>query len=505
MGKLIQFQGIDNKNIESNLAKDDYKLLMEQLINKVSYLQRKCKELGIPVMILVDGVEAAGKGVMISKLMKALDPRGFRVYPIKEETVEEAGRPFLWRFWIKTPEKGRITILENSWYRKVTTDVMTGVVDSSDIPFYKREIENFERQLVDSGVCLVKLFLYIDQEEQKKRMKRLQSHSATAWRVTKSDWKINKKFRKYEKLISSVLDSSNKNSLKWEVIPAYDKRCATIQAYEKLIANIEGKIEEVLQNYQVDSTEITQLKTNHNCKVLQELDLDKRLSKEKYDKKLKALQNRIEVLHGELYQKKIPMVIAFEGWDAAGKGGAIRRLTGKMDPRGYVVYPIASPTEEEKNHHYLWRFWKEIPKDGHIAIFDRTWYGRVMVERVEGFCSELEWHRAYQEISELENSLVNHGAIVLKFWLHITKDEQKVRFDSRMNNVEKQWKITDEDWRNREKWNLYEEAVLDMLERTSTEYAPWITVEGNDKRYARIKVLESVVHAIESRLNSDER
>ena len=202
------------------------------------------------------------------------------------------------------------------------------------------------------------------------------------------------------------------------------------------------------------------------------------------------------ILHSELDSRRIPVVLGFEGWDAGGKGGAIKRLTEAMDPRGYVVNPTAAPSAVEKNHHYLWRFWKA----GHVAIFDRTWYGRVMVERIEGFCTKEEWQRAYKEINDMEAHLAHSGAIVLKFWMHIDKDEQERRFKERMENPEKQWKITDEDWRNREKWDQYEEAVNEMVIRTSTSYAPWIIVEGNDKYYARIKVLESVVNAIERRL-----
>ena len=222
--------------------------------------------------------------------------------------------------------------------------------------------------------------------------------------------------------------------------------------------------------------------------------------KEEYEKRLKKLQKKIEKLHGEVYRRRIPVVIGFEGWDAGGKGGAIKRLTEKMDPRGYVVNPTAAPTEVEKAHHYLWRFWKAMPKDGHIAIFDRTWYGRGMVERIEGFSTAGEWQRAYQEINDMEKDLYDAGAVVLKFWMQIDKDEQERRFKERQQNPEKQWKITEEDWRNREKWDLYEVAVNEMLLRTSTEYAPWIVVEGNDKYYARIKVLETVVNALERRL-----
>ena len=226
-------------------------------------------------------------------------------------------------------------------------------------------------------------------------------------------------------------------------------------------------------------------------------------TKEEYKEKLDRLQNRIQELHGELYRRRIPVILGFEGWDAGGKGGAIKRLTAKMDPRGYQVNPTASPNDLERAHHYLWRFWNNVPKKGHIAIFDRTWYGRVMVERIEGFCTTEEWQRAYREMNDMEANWVHSGAIVRKFWLQIDKDEQERRFRERMENPDKQWKITDEDWRNREKWDQYEQAVDEMLVRTSTTYAPWIIVEGNSKYYARIKVLQSVVDAIEERLKEE--
>ena len=229
--------------------------------------------------------------------------------------------------------------------------------------------------------------------------------------------------------------------------------------------------------------------------------MTKSLDQKDYKEELERLQKRLKLLHNSIYRMRIPVVLAFEGWDAAGKGGAIKRLTSSLDPRGYAVYPTASPNDIEKMHHYLWRFWNNMPKAGHISIFDRTWYGRVMVERIEGFCTEAEWKRAYQEINEMEEHLANSGAAILKFWMHIDKEEQKRRFQERMDNPEKQWKITEEDWRNREKWDLYEEAVDEMLIRTSTAYAPWVIVEGNSKYYARVKVLKTVVKALEEAIN----
>ena len=247
------------------------------------------------------------------------------------------------------------------------------------------------------------------------------------------------------------------------------------------------------------------MKPNHNPNTNINTNFQIHAKTRVYEERLKELQKKMEHLHGELYRRRIPVVLGFEGWDAGGKGGAIKRLTSHMDPRGYVVNPTASPSDTEKAHHYLWRFWRAMPKAGHIAIFDRTWYGRVMVERIEGFCTEKEWKRAYGEINAMEQDLVNAGAIVLKFWMQIDKDEQARRFKARQENPKKQWKITDEDWRNREKWDQYEVAVEEMLEKTSMPHAPWIVVEGNDKYYARIKVLECVTEAIEKRLKEERK
>ena len=236
--------------------------------------------------------------------------------------------------------------------------------------------------------------------------------------------------------------------------------------------------------------------------ILGRVDLGLSCGREEYERELKMLQERIRELHGELYRRRIPVVLGFEGWDAGGKEGAIKRLTAKMDPRGHVVHPTASPNPVERQYHYLWRFWRDMPKAGHITIFDRTWYGRVMVERIEGFCTKSEWRRAYREINDMERTLTREGVLVLKFWMQIDKDEQERRFRERQENPEKQWKITEEDWRNREKWDQYETAVNEMLIRTSTANAPWIVVEGNDKYYARLKVLRTVVEAIEERIKS---
>lgn len=328
-------------------------------------------------------------------------------------------------------------------------------------------------------------------------------------------------------MMEEMLFKTDTDYAPWTIIESMDRRFATVKIYTTVIKAMADQIEKVKRQNEKKAAEkaaavavsekaatadvIDEIAKEADAEmkelqvsILSKADLSLAYTREEYKEKLDKLQAKIEKMHGELYRRRIPVVLGFEGWDAGGKGGAIKRLTAKMDPRGYVVNPTASPNDIEKAHHYLWRFWRAMPKDGHVAIFDRTWYGRVMVERIEGFCTEAEWKRAYKEINDMERDLTDAGAIVIKFWMHIDKDEQERRFKERQENPEKQWKITDEDWRNREKWDQYEDAVNEMLMRTSTDYAPWVVVEGNSKYYARVKVLKTVVDAIEERLKKEE-
>ena len=364
-----------------------------------------------------------------------------------------------------------------------------------------QDILSFEKQLCDDGTVIMKFFLYIDKDEQKRRFKKLEGSKETSWRVTDEDWNRNKYFGRYLKMNEEMLEKTDTDYAPWVIIEAVDKDYAAL----KIASTVMDRLEYELEHSRPEEEKTAQgqeakIRERFKNGVLSGIDLSKSLTEEEYKTRLKKLQKRLAELHSELYRLRIPVVIGFEGWDAGGKGGAIKRLTSNLDPRGYRVNPTAAPNDIEKVHHYLWRFWNNVPKAGHIAIFDRTWYGRVMVERIEGFCSEAEWRRAYQEINEMESHMANAGAVVLKFWLHIDKDEQERRFRERQANPTKQWKITDEDWRNREKWDQYEEAVNEMLIRTSTTYAPWIVVEGNDKRYARVKVLQTVVDALEKKI-----
>lgn len=492
---------LEKIDLSKKVDKKTYRKVMDEAEEKLGLLQRECKDAGIPVILVFEGMGAAGKGVQINRLIQALDPRGFDVYACDRPTEDEQMRPFLWRYWTKTPAKGRIAVFDRSWYRSVQVDRFDGLTPEDKLGDAYQDILSFEKQLCDDGTVIMKFFLYIDKDEQKKRFKKLEGSKETSWRVTDEDWNRNKDFGRYLKMNEEMLENTDTDYAPWVIIEAVDKDYAAL----KIVSSVMDRLEYELERRRPEEGKPAQrqeTKTRERFKngVLSGIDLSKSLTEEEYKTRLKKLQKRLAELHSELYRLRIPVVIGFEGWDAGGKGGAIKRLTSNLDPRGYRVNPTAAPNDIEKVHHYLWRFWNNVPKAGHIAIFDRTWYGRVMVERIEGFCSETEWRRAYQEINEMESHMANAGAVVLKFWLHIDKDEQERRFRERQANPAKQWKITDEDWRNREKWDQYEEAVNEMLIRTSTTYAPWIVVEGNDKRYARVKVLQTVVDALEKKI-----
>lgn len=516
---------LEKVDLTKKLSKEEYKEKMPQLEARLGRLQRECKALGIPIMIVFEGFGASGKGLQIGRLIQSMDPRGFEVHPIKNETEEERMHPFMWRFWTKTPAKGRIAIYDGSWYRRVLIDRFEKRTKNKELADVFHSINSFEEQLAEDGTLIIKLLLDIDKKEQKKRFDKLEKNKETAWRVTQGDKERNVHYDEYAAMMEDMLFKTDTDYAPWTIIESMDKRFATLKIYTTVIKAMADQIEKLQKEKEekeakklADSESAAGGETDAvaeiakeadeemkdlQVSILSKADLSLHYTREEYKEKLDKLQKKVEKLHGELYRRRIPVVLGFEGWDAGGKGGAIKRLTERMDARGYVVNPTASPNDIEKAHHYLWRFWRAMPKDGHVAVFDRTWYGRVMVERIEGFCTTEEWKRAYKEINDMEKDLYDAGAIVIKFWMHIDKDEQERRFRERQENPEKQWKITDEDWRNREKWDQYEDAVNEMLMRTSTDYAPWVVVEGNDKYYARVKVLRTVVEAIEARLKEE--
>ncbi|MBN2423693.1 MAG: hypothetical protein JXB44_01620 [Calditrichaceae bacterium] len=492
---------LKDTDLSQKISKEEYKSNEKELEYKLARLQRRARELKIPVIIVFEGWDAAGKGTLINDLILPLDPRGFSVYSTFTPNQEEALRPFLWRFWRHIPRRDRMTIYDRSWYQMVLNERVLGHVKKKELPEIFDDICSFERQLADDGVVIIKFFLHISRKEQKKRFKKLRENSCTEWRVTKEDLKQNKRYDKILAAADEMLAESDSAFAPWTIIAAHDRRFAARKIFNTVISALEEAINKTEKNPPVRSkktpgtNEITE--ENANSSILDKVDLTRSYSLEEYRSKLDKKQKRLRELEHEIFVRRIPVIIVYQGWDAAGKGGNIKRLTEKLDPRGYRVIPVSAPNDAEKAYHYLWRFWTKIPKAGHIAIFDRSWYGRVLVERVEGFCSEEEWKRAYREINEMEKHLTNFGVILLKFWLQIDKDEQLARFKDRESTEYKRWKITDEDWRNREKWDSYKTAVEEMLQRTGTSYAPWTVVESNCKWYARIKVMDKVIKAIE--------
>lgn len=490
---------LEKINLKRKLTKADYKAVMADLEPKIAELQRRARKEGVPLAIVFEGWDAAGKGTLINNLILALDPRGSKVHPISAPTPEEELRPWLWRFWIRTPAKGRIAVFDRSWYGRVLVERGKGNCDGEDLLRSYAEINSFEQQLADSGTVLVKFLLHIDKKEQKKRFEKLLSNPSTAWKVGPDDKRRHRHYRSYLKAYDEMLEKTGTEWAPWTIVEAHDKRFATVKVFTSVIEALERQLNAKAQPqlHHPSPVHLPQGPVQLSPSILKDVDLSAKISRPEYDSASKKLQKRILELEHEVFLKRIPVVIVYEGWDAAGKGGNIKRLVRGMDPRGYEVVPFAAPTNEEKLHHYLWRFWRVFPKAGHITIFDRSWYGRVLVERVEGFCSEEEWSRAYREINETEQQWVDFGAVVIKFWLHIDKEEQLRRFEARQQTPHKQWKITDEDWRNREKWDVYRQAVEEMLLKTSTTYAPWTIIEANSKLFGRIKAMKTVRDRLE--------
>ena len=563
---------------------DELKALHDGQIDRLGQLQQSIRQMKIPVIIMLDGWDAAGKGSMTGDIIRALDPRGFKVYTLDCDDEAEERYPYMHRYWKCVPLYGNISVLDGGWYR--------GVFDPDNQPrgnaLSRRitQIKDFEKQLTDDGYVVLKFFLHIGKKEQKRRFDALEEKSDTRWRVTRDDLKQNREYDDWLKSYDDMMALTDTDNAPWHVVHSGDRRLATARVYDIIIDAIEKALKahegvpvaetqadmkalsqaEAETTDEADATEQATAETEAAetqpvdlfedadeqadaqgdapndeqpaqtdvpaeeqaapeeqsdaqpdapkerdelspgdfdviaLPRISDVSLGFAMGDDEYHRELKRAQRRLKELHGELYQRRIPVVLGFEGWDAAGKGGAIKRLTRALDPRGYEVIPTAAPTPDELHHQYLWRFWRDLPKDGHIAIFDRTWYGRVMVERIEGFASREQWQRAYAEINQFERSLTEWGAIVMKFWLQIDKDEQLSRFTARQNTPDKRWKITDEDWRNRDRWPEYEQSVDDMLALTNTHDAPWIIVESNDKQYARLKVMNAVIKAVEKRL-----
>jgi polyphosphate:AMP phosphotransferase len=452
-----------------------------------------------PLVILISGVDGAGKGETVNLLHEWMDPRHIQAHAFGPPSDEEAERPPFWRFWRALPPKGRTGIFFGSWYTAPIVRRTYKKTHNADLDAAMEEIRRFERMLTAEGALILKFWFHLSKDRQRERLKRLEKNPKTRWRVTETDWYHFELYDRFRKHSERALRETSTAEAPWVVVEGTDERYRSLTVGKAILAALRRRLEEQDGKPPESHTAPFVAPVDH-VDLVQRMDLSLRLSKEEYDRELLDWQGKLAMLTRRPGYKDISVIAVFEGSDAAGKGGAVRRVTAALDARHYHVIPIAAPTEEERAQPYLWRFWRHVPRRGTLTMFDRSWYGRVLVERVEGFASEGDWMRAYTEINDFEEQLVRNRTVLVKLWLQVSRDEQLRRFQSREATSFKRFKITEEDWRNRDKWDAYERAVCDMVDRTSTELAPWTLVEAEDKHYARIKVLRTLCEAIEKGL-----
>jgi polyphosphate:AMP phosphotransferase len=452
-----------------------------------------------PVIILIAGVDGSGKSAVVSTLNEWMDPRHVQVNGLDDPSDEELERPHMWRYWRQLPPKGKMGIFDGSWYSWPILQRAYGEISGERLDQDMERVRRFEQMLIDEGALVVKFWMHLSKKTQEKRLEKLEKDPKTRWRVTERDWKHFKLYDTFRQVSERALRLTSTAEAPWIVVEATDARYQQLTVGKLLLERLRARLDNPVQR-PVAVKAPPSISSIDGVNILSKLDLSQKLEKEDYEAQLEKLQGELNLLTRHKDFRRHSVVLVFEGVDAAGKGGSIRRITQAIDARTSRIVPIAAPTEEERAQPYLWRFWRHLPRKGKFAIFDRSWYGRVLVERVEGFCSEADWMRAYSEINDFEHQLVRNGTILMKFWLAISQEEQLRRFQERQATSFKRFKITEEDWRNREKWGLYEAAICDMLERTSTELAPWTLVESEDKLFGRVKILKALCRKIEAAL-----
>ena len=491
----------ESAEIGHKVSKETYNqtvpLLRTQLLQvQMELLQSK----KIPVVVLISGQDGAGKGETINTLYEWMDPRFMSTLAFSEPSDEEADRPDMWRYWRALPAKGRIGIFAGSWYSDVIRKRLNGQLSQPDIDAQLARINRFEAMLVNEGALVLKFWFHLTREGQKARLNALEKDPRTAWRVNKWNWDRLKTRDQLQSVAGHVLRTTNSAWAPWMIVEGTDDRYRSLTVGQILLAAMRAKLAEGdAQDTPVAPATFVNV---DGRTVLSALDLTLKLDKSEYERQLAHWQHRLaELLRDPRFAGR-SVVCAFEGADAAGKGGAIRRIAGALDARQYQIIPVAAPTEEERDQPYLWRFWRHMPRRGRVVIFDRTWYGRVLVERVEGLCKPADWLRAYSEINDFEHELSEAGVILVKFWLQVSQEEQLRRFKERETVAFKRFKITEEDWRNREKWDAYQQAICDMVARTSTGEVRWNLIEANDKNYARIRILRTLCKRIAQALDA---
>lgn len=489
----------ENAEIGQSLDHESYSQLVPELRARLLDAQFRLKTADFSVVVVIAGVEGAGKGETVNVLMEWLDPRDIAVYALGPTAPGDLEHPGLHRFWRQLPPKGKTAIFFGSWY---TRPIVNYVMRRGGRAQFERELTRiieFERMLAGEGVLVLKFWLHISKKQQRRRLEKLASKARTAWRVTRDDWKFHKQYDRFRLVCSQALQRTSTAHAPWEIVEATDRRFRHVTVAGRIASAFEAMLNKQHPAPPAASPSEPPADSAASAKnLINTLDLSLRIESEEYEKLLVKYQSKLGQMGRKLTQSKRAVVVVFEGPDAAGKGGCIRRIAQALDARFYRVVPIAAPSDEEQARPYLWRFWRNLPDRGHFTIYDRSWYGRVLVERVEGLCRPEDWQRAYAEIGSFEDQMAESGIIVVKFWLAISADEQLRRFHERERTGYKRYKITDEDYRNRDKWSAYEAAACDMFARTSTEAAPWTLVESDDKHYARIKVLRTLVKRLQA-------
>jgi polyphosphate:AMP phosphotransferase len=490
----------------STVPKHEYKRLEPVLRAELLDAQRALLKTGdFPVIIVFAGVDGAGKGETVNLLHEWMDPRWLVARAFGKPSEEEVERPEYWRYWLALPPDGRIGLFLSSWYSTPVLDAAYRRIDRSALDQRLDSIAEFEKALADDGALILKFWMHLGRGEQKKRLKALEKNPLTRWRVSKLQWKHWRMYERFVDAAERTIQRTSTGQAPWRIVEGVDEAYRSLAVGRAIRDAIRARLTDAQNAARLGARRRTQApaaerRPTRRATVLSELDMSRAIAKRAFEPRLEKYQGRLNALQREASRRGFSTILLFEGWDAAGKGGAIRRVTAALDARDYQVIPIAAPTDEERAHHYLWRFWRHLPRAGRFTIFDRSWYGRVLVERVEGFAARDEWMRAYAEINQFEQQLAEHEVVVVKYWLHVTPDEQLRRFRAREKSSYKQWKLTDEDWRNRRKWHDYELAVDEMVERTSTRIAPWTLVPANDKYAARIDVLKTVCDRLERAL-----
>jgi len=490
------------RDAAEKLSKKEYDEQVARIRAELVQLQVKLQESPFKIVLILAGVDGAGRGEAINTLMGWLDPRGVETISVHRTSDNERERPFMWRFWRDLPTKGRMGIFVDSWYTETLREEARSKKALAELDRELRRIRHFERVLSDNGTLVVKVWFHLSKAEQGRRLRVLTSNPDTAWRVTPERLRAHRIYPRLAKTAEHIIAETDRPGARWIRLEAMDPRNRNLTFAQTLLDQFHEHAKRTTARSLKPPQKPQRVIALHPAgrKRLLEMELDKKLSSQGYEAKREKWLGRLNGAIRKAAAAKRSVIFVFEGQDAAGKGGAIRRLSSAIDARDYRVVPIAKPTDEEKAHHYLWRFWRQIPRDGLVTIFDRSWYGRVLVERIEGFCHPNEWKRAYDEINDFEGQLVDHGTIVIKYWLQVSKDEQLVRFRSRENTPYKQHKINAEDWRNRAQWDAYNTAIGDMLALTDSTVAPWHLVAANNKRYARFDVLRHAAKQISAAL-----